>query len=256
MYKSEYPTRLQKNVIVDVVFEIRFDAKKGFSNLVPGIAHKLFGENSKIDNYPVHNLPAHIRENNPELRYQPIVRIEWGSVVLMIGDYSLGIGYGTNYPGWEVFKTHIQKLTDWLDQDDLLKSMINTVERYSLKYVDFIPEEQYSHCQLPFLVSAKLGDQEVDSHHKLRLQFESVTNFGFCLFDFNKPIQAVVDNQDVGRGALIITDALRNLSPTVGISDFLKDLEEHKDEMHLTNKRLFFQSLSDELLKILGAQYD
>ena len=255
MNKSSYPTKLQENIIVDVVFEIRFNAKKGFSNLAPGAARDLFGANVKIDSYPISNLPSQIREADPDLKYQPIVRMEWPDVMLMVGDYSLGIGYGTNYPGWDTFKDHIQKLLSWLSSEEALKDKINEVKRYSFKYVDFIPEKLYSELEKPFLVNAILGKGDVNSD-KLRLQLELTADFGACLFDFNSPVQAVIDDSDAGKGVLVIVDTLRNLIHPLELGEFSEDLELHREKMHLKNKELFFEALSQELLEKLGAKYE
>lgn len=255
MSKSIYPVKLRENVIVDAIFEVRFNAINEFSDLVPGIVRSLFGEFKGIDRFPIADIPSHIRKTDPNLKHQPVMRMRWDDVVLVVGDHSLGLGYGDKYNGWDTFKDHINMLLQWLTSvDNGAGFMIENIERYSFKYVDFIPDIYYSDLTDPFDVQAVLGGEKTGNHN-LKLQLERDENFGVSIFEFMNPVQAGIDDRSLERGALIAIDTVRAV-PSISLESLLEDFKEHKENMHLKNKDLFFTVLSKELLSNLGAEYE
>lgn len=255
MSKSRYPIKLRENIIVDAVFEMRFDAQKGFSDLVPGKLKELFSGFQDIERLPLADIPSHLREGDSNLKYQPIMRMTWENVILIVGDHSLGLGYRGEYVSWKTFKTCIDQLLEWLVDDNDLGKMINSVTRYSLKYVDFIPDKFYTDIEDPFNVKLLLGGDN-KGNHNLKFQLENKESFGVSFFEFMNPVQASSDNQKFERGVLITTDTVRNLSLTPDLNSLQNDFNLQNEIMHSKNKELFFSILSQQLLKNLGAQYE
>lgn len=255
MSEPRLPVRLKENIIVDAIFELRFSAGKGFSDLLPGGARDLFGEIKTIEKTPISELPHQVREMDPNLQYQPTIRMLWDDVILVIGDRNIGIGYGTKYPGWNKFKEHVEKLLDWLTISKLSK-MVSSVNRYSFKYTDFIPNEFSLNIEKPFLVHATLGNNQIDKS-PLKLQLERREDFGVSLFEFANPVNAKIDDRPASTGTLISVDSVRFLEAEgIGWEDFQKDFSSRVEEIHYKNKKCFFESLSPELLDELGPEYE
>ena len=246
------PVRLQENVIVDAVFELRFTSSKGFSELVPGSAREIFGDITAIEKTPIADLPSQLREMDPNLQHQPTMRMVWEDIILIIGDRTLGIGYGTKYPGWNTFKTHIYKLFECLDSSKL-SSMISSVERYSFKYIDFIPKQYYEKLEKPFPITIKLGADEV-INSAMKLQIEKKEEFGVSLFEFSAPVQAEIEDRSVTEGTLISIDTVRFYNGNW--ESFKNDFNEYLENIHLVNKSCFFDAISTELISRLGAEYE
>lgn len=253
MNKIQRPIRLDENVIVDAVFEIRFSAAQEFSDLVPGSARQLFTGVSHLQKTPLAELPLHIRSIDPSLQYQPTMRMVWEDIVLVIGDNTLGLGYGTKYPGWNTFKNHIEALFQWLEDSNLV-DMIMSVERYAFKYIDFIPQAIYSGINDPFTVNINLGSEVKNSNFKLQL--EQNTDFGVSLFEYANPVTAEIDDKPLGEGAMISVDTVRILPSSLIWSNFIKDYREYSENMHFTNKESFFNALSEETISKLGPIYE
>lgn len=255
MAKVKYPIKLDANVLVDVVFEIRFDAKNGFSEFVPSAARKLFGDVKDIERLPIAEIPSQVRASDMNLKYQPTMRMVWDDVVLVLSDHSLGLGYGERYAGWVEFKRQIDRLLKCL-HDEELSSMITSVTRYSFKYIDFIPQEYYSDINNPFKIKIELNNQE-RSDKKFKLDFEVQENFGVSFFEFATPVAQMNDKGEcINKGTLLSIDTVRVLSNPLTLDDSLHDINEFREIMHEKNKGFFFDALSDKLLKKLGAQYD
>ena len=131
------PSKLGKEPLVTVLFEIRFTAKLALSNILPGILFSKLGcEN--IEPTPHAQIPEQIRRADPNLKYLPLVALKWQRYQVLVGDSSVVLSCDIPYLGWTDFRTHILSLINELEQTKL----ISEVERYSLKYVDVIENVQ------------------------------------------------------------------------------------------------------------------
>lgn len=254
MTELKLPIRLEENIIVDAVFELRFNAELGFSNLVPGAALKLFGEVKKLEKSPIADLPLQVRNMNPNLQYQPTITMIWDDVVLMLGDNSLAIGYGTQYKGWKIFQKHINILMQLLTSSELSK-MIKEVNRYSFRYVDFFPEHLTVGLNNPFLLDISIGNEKIQNT-RFRLQYEEDEEFGVSSLEFSNPVNAEIGTRSVETGALISIDTVRLFSSGMNWDDFQTDFDGLIEKMHLKNKQSFFKMLSQDLLNKLGPIYE
>ncbi|QBH18635.1 TIGR04255 family protein [Alcaligenes faecalis] len=255
MSRGQLPTMLQHEVLVDVVFELRFAAQQGFSDLVPGGARGLFGPVRSIEKTPVADIPHQMREIDPNLQYQPTMRMVWDDVVLLIGDRGIGIGFGSKYPGWSVFKSRIDTLLNWISDAAELASMVQKVHRYAFKYVDFIPEKYSEGIENPYRVSVAVGGESMDKN-SLKIQIEKKEEFGTVLFDFSHPVQAQIENKPIQIGTLVSIDAVRFFHAGIGWDEFREDFSRYSDLIHQKNKEYFFNTLSDAVLERLEPKYE
>lgn len=255
MSRAKLPVRLQHEVLVDVVFELRFAAQQGFSDLVPGVARGLFGPVLRIEKTPAADIPHQIRDMDPNLQYQPTMRMVWDNLVLLIGDRGIGIGFGSKYPGWTAFKKYIDDLLSWISEREELAGMIQKVHRYAFKYVDFIPMHYSDDIDKPYQVSVLVGDESMD-RNPIRIQIEKKEDFGTALFEFARPMQAQVENAPAQFGTLISIDTVRFLQSGLTWDQFKEDFKEHVEKIHDKNKEYFFDALSSSLLERLEPKYE
>jgi uncharacterized protein (TIGR04255 family) len=103
------PTKLEKEPLVDAVFEIRFAPRVPASSVIPGILFtRPETQPQQIERLPAADIPAEFRSREPSLRFQPVMRLHWDdNFLIMVGDTSLGLGCKMPYPGWRNFKPHI-----------------------------------------------------------------------------------------------------------------------------------------------------
>ena len=102
------PTKLNKDPLVDAVFEIRLSSSMPASSVIPGILFDKLKPHPQIERLPASDIPSPIRALNPALQFQPLMRIHWNnSFLVLVGDVSLGLACKMPYPGWQSFKSHI-----------------------------------------------------------------------------------------------------------------------------------------------------
>lgn len=131
----------------EAIFELRFvPATPTAGDLLLGVLHSfLKKEYPEVLALPMANVPRNIRDQNPDLKYQPSHRLIGGPHSVQIGDYSVLLGT-IEYPGWDNFKLRIESLIDALNQTGFVKQ----IERFSFKYINLI-EAAKSEKQLPLL---------------------------------------------------------------------------------------------------------
>lgn len=245
------PKKLNKEPLVDAVFEVRFSASAPASSILPGIFfNKLDGE-KVINQLPASEIPKQIRDNDPQLHFVPVVRISWNNYLLLIGDRSITIGCKIPYVGWFEFRKAILKIIEILVD----VGTIQCINRYSLKYVDLIPstdiEEQVAAVKLEIC----LGD-----HHLKKEKFLFKTEL--LQEEYVHIIQIVSSAKFTSSDGKIKKDGLIIDIDTVCVvkdekfADFTVDLQTKLDKIHTENKVTFFNCITPKTLDILEPVYE
>ena len=155
------PKTLDREPLVDALFEVRLREASPLADILPGILFQDYGNNAIVTRLPVAEIPQDMRASDPSLHYAPLVRIELDKYVISVGDRSVIINCKMPYPKWERFNIAILDLVDRVSKLNLTVH----VERFSLKYVNLIQaptiEEQASKLNMHI----KFGDVEVGNDH-------------------------------------------------------------------------------------------
>jgi uncharacterized protein (TIGR04255 family) len=244
------PVRLTKDALVNVMFEIRFSSSlNNISSILPGILFTKLGLKSSFKT-PHNDIPEFIRNQNPDLKYVPVVGFPWGSYNILLGDYSLILAVDGNYPGWNNFKSHIEELLKVVHEFGL----VSIVERFSLKYIDIIEYPETGNIKDFLNITLDLGGIDyIGSAMNVRTE----KNDGEYITIIQLAGQAHVEGPTIKArdGFLIDIDCIRddiNISFDDAILSFSNDL----DRLHDKNKEIFFGFLNDAALEYLGAEYD
>lgn len=246
---NKLPTKLSKEPLVDVVFELRFKSLVPASNVLPGV---LFGmlNAGEIQRLPAADLPSQIRDVEPTLKYAPLVQIKWERFLILVGDKSIAVSCQMPYVGWAAYKEAILKVLGTLTT----LSFIEGVERYSMKYVDLLPYED-----LAGQVAALDIDLRFGAHKLTKELFQArieIPEDGFI-----KIIQvaagATVMSADgsAQNGAVVDVDIARPMQGE-SLAKFMESGPESLDEIHHLNKATFFGCLKAETIDSLGATYE
>lgn len=133
---SQRPTRLEKQPIVDALFEVRLaQGALPLSSAIPGLLFSKFSDQPvSVERLPAADVPAQIVAVNPQFLYQPVVNINVGQFRVSVGDRVLTIGCKLPYPGWAAFQTMILAVWEHL----ISLGFMPSVERHSMKYIDLI----------------------------------------------------------------------------------------------------------------------
>lgn len=98
------PCKLQASPLKEVIFEIRQEADLPLALMAPGL---LFGPElagMPILNMPANQIPADIRENDPNLKYSALINIKKNNLNLYIGNKSVAFSLSDGYAGWTSFR--------------------------------------------------------------------------------------------------------------------------------------------------------
>ena len=244
------PDRLGKEPLIDAVFECRFVANMPMANVLPGfLMSNLQGINS-VNNLPAAELPQAIRNTDPNLAFSPLIRIEWGEFNLSIGDRNIIIGCKLPYPGWMKFKAAILEVLKVLPQ----LNGIQSVQRYSMKYIDLIPLDSLASQAEAIDLKLSIGNiAHTNERFNIRLDIED-DNF-IHILNIVSGASSDLGNGKHLSGLVIDTDTIKNVDDEP-YDDWVGELGPHLDQLHISNKKMFFNCLSENGLTELSPQYE
>lgn len=113
---SDIPKKLKHDAIVEAVVEIQFEHSQMAEVVVGRLAAEGAWSGYQTERLPLGDFPAPIRDQDPNLRYQPIVQLvrpKPGEVV-KIGAHVLSLHALKPYPGWSEFSLSIDRMIDAL----------------------------------------------------------------------------------------------------------------------------------------------
>lgn len=246
------PLKLDADPIIDAVIEIRLESSPSLSDVLPGVLLQALGDEiGSIDRLPAADLPKPVRDNDPNLIYQPLVRIVLGGYTILVGDRVLALACTIPYPGGAEFK---KKAIDVFTR--VLKlSIVKKVTRVSMKYVDFIVGDELNSV-IPYLnFSMSIGNDTISENNSFGVRLEIPDNKFVHLVQVAAPVDVKVQSGPQQKGLLIEVDSIfpvKNLSVLEVEEGFSKLV----DELHLANKDKFFALLTPYALNMLGAKYE
>ena len=244
------PKKLNKEPLIDAVFEIRFQSDAPASSILPGVLFaKLDGE-KKIEKLPVSQLPEQVRTSDPHLRYAPVIRIVWNNFTLMISDNGMAVGCILPYPGWTLFMQSILELVDHLASSGIVKS----VERYSLKYVDIIPADSLAEQVSAVNLKLTVGNHELKGEF-FQVRVDVPIGDYLNIVMINSSANAVLLSGEQRAGVAVDIDTILNIDGK-DIGEIIPSISDNLQSMHDLNGELFFNCLKEETIARLEPIYE
>ncbi|RYG94761.1 MAG: TIGR04255 family protein [Alphaproteobacteria bacterium] len=254
MTAKSLPTKLSKEPLIDVVCAVTFAADVSASAMLPGLL--LSGHTGKQPTFealPASQLPQALRDQDPNLRNAPLMRVLLGDdrFPILIADHSLAVGCKMPYAGWKAFKDVALSVFSVLEAATFIKK----IERHSLKYVDLFPDREnvpssLSRFNLKLEVAGRVLDHEVT---QLRTELKEPP-FLHVATIISPAIVQRPDGTKVN-GSVVDVDTHRQQEFAV-VKEFTRQLPDLLEEIHTANKAFFFDLLSDSGLKELEPMYE
>lgn len=160
------PKKLKHDAIVEVVFEVRFEAPDtGIPEIFLGrlADYSAWKDFSVRNQLPASQLPAFVRQSNPTLRFQPV--LEFASPakdrIVRIGPEVLSYHKLIPYVGWDEFRLELL-----LAVDGLFSIAPNLkIQRLGLRYMNALREDVHGFKAITDLaVELKVAGQSVSGH--------------------------------------------------------------------------------------------
>jgi uncharacterized protein (TIGR04255 family) len=242
------PIRLRKEPLIEAVWEIRFSStKKSIADLLPGLVFKSLPDKyPNIVRLPIADIPTPIIENDPNLRYAPKIRLEGDNHAVQIGENVVALSCRRPYSGWSTFSSDIRELANMVKETEL----IDTLERFSLKYIDLIVLSQPPDINCLNL-ELKVGEYNANGH-PVQLRTEIKEDDLIHIIQIISPAGVSLPGESKGTtGVLLDIDSIRPLKKT----ESWADIDHNLDRVHLSCKRIFFSLLKEDTITKLEPEY-
>lgn len=247
---EKLPTKLKKEPLIDALFEMRFASALPASNIIPGVLFSQLPGSKTIEQLPAGQLPKPILDSDPNLRFAPLVRINWDKFLISVGDRSLAVSCKMPYPGWETFKPAILQVVGFLREIGIIQE----IHRFSMKYIDLIPAKSLADQVLAINGTVVLGNHTLTKEiFSLRMEIPSED----MLHAIQIASSAVVTLQDGSsrEGVIVDIDTISDLE-NQDFAYWLEQLSDKLESMHLANKTRFFECIRPETIASLEPVYE
>lgn len=249
------PTKLGKEPLIEAVFELRFDADVPASEVLPGVlfSHLQDGQHGKvaIRRNPASSMPEQLRLMTPDYRFMPLTTVELERYWINIGQSSVSIMCKLPYAGGSAFKDFILNVIGRLSDLNIVRNIL----RYSMKFIDVIPQVDHSNLSETFKVSVEIAGQKVTSEHtvvRVELPFDGR---GVHAVQMISIADISLFNGETRSGALLEVDSIV-LSGLGEANQFFNDLPTLLHDLRMANKKIFFDCLTRAALSSLEPTYD
>lgn len=238
------PAKLKHDAIVEALFEIRFEM-----TTIPEVFFGRLAEYAPWKGFtqapmPAYNIPAALRQADPNLRYQPVFAlVEGAERAVRIGPQVLSYHRRMPYVGWAKFKPELEEvIAGVFEKADGLR-----VERLGLRYLNALRTDVHGIKSIS------------DLNLKLEIAGERVSgnaNVNFTTGDSSDTVCTV----RIATTEFIQGDLPANTSVYVDVDVFTKKGFETKDEAvvkdwieaaHTKEKEQFFRLLTDATIESL-----
>jgi len=241
---DKLPSKVKSDTIVEALFEIRFNSEiPNVADLLPGLLFpKLRKSYPKIESLPNASMIREISKKDKNFKYKPTHRLLGDSFTLFIGDDVILLSCPLPYQGWDRFRKEILLVLDHVKDIEF----ITDIERFSIKYINIIPNELAGHYSDAIDLDINLGPFE-HSERGLVLRQEIIMN------DFINVVQVAPNSEGITEGGNQLQGLLLDIDTiyTKKIGLDWDIISNNIDKAHLTEKTIYFNSLNEDSLKKL-----
>lgn len=244
------PKTLDREPLVDAVFEVRMGGAPQLADLLPGALFGQLDPKPTLQRLPAAEIPRPIRDQDPNLAFSPVIRLDWGKFTISIGDRSLVIACKLPYPKWPAFKDAILSIVTKVAQ----VGITGPVERYSVKYVNLIQAPTLTEQIAKINIAVRVGDVEAKDDH-LSVQVHRNEGDTLHIMSVMTGAQGKLPAGKTVLGAIVDIDSIR----TAHFSDFgafVAKLEPAVEGLRQANKTKFFSCLTEATIDEMGPKYD
>lgn len=243
------PARLQKDSILEAVFELRFQATvPAAAEILQGAIYPALRDRfPKVQRTAFASFPLPLMDTDPNLRYQPRLVLQGDHLSVFVGDRAVALTSARPYVGWKNFRPLILELLG------LVKSanVTSEPERFSLKYINLLegasPAAQFSLVRY----DASLGR---------RYKLNNLLTYTRTEFEQDGLINIV----ELGANSIAKTQRGQSLTGLVLTVDTIHDNphgfwanpEPFIEKAHTVEKTVFFEVLTEDTVNSMGPVWE
>lgn len=247
--RSSPPTRLGQDTILEAVFEVRFSSTQDAAgDLFPGLFKAEFGSRfESVTRLPAADLPRSLLASDKNLIYTPLHVLRGKDELLQVGHQVVTYGAEQPYIGWAKFKPKIEGIIAALRRTGL----VNQVERFSLKYVNLIPENLAEPQLQAVNIKIQTGNFRFQENGFM-LRMEAEIDAHACIVTVRPKAKfLIVSSSETLSGLLLDIDIICQKPP----SNFWDDFSNLIENTHNIEKTIFFDLLAADVLTKLKPEW-
>ncbi|EKJ6825974.1 TPA: TIGR04255 family protein [Pseudomonas aeruginosa] len=246
----QVPTKLGREPLIDAVFEMRFSSGVAVGSILPGILFSALQGKKSIEPTPIMSMPKEVREMDPNLRFAPLFKLGWDRYWVFVGDNSCSVSSKLPYAGWSNLRSAIYEVMAIACSSGL----IDSVNRYSMKYIDIISHELDLPASEVFTLNLGIGDKTTINDYEIRVSFTQ-KNFEHSIRLISDATTQLIGESKPRQGKVIDIDSFANIGGE-SAEIFLAKIIDRSDEIHKASKEIFFECLSERALNWLEPSYE
>ncbi len=240
------PVKLNLCPIIESVFEIRFDSNLDANIVFALIYGKLKDDFPTIEALPLSEVPASMRDTDPNLKYQPAYKLHYKdneNIVLQICAKSVGFSFTPEYCGWKEFRSFVNRYLNVIHET----GVIGRVVRIGFRVINFIDGNVFDGEKIK--LNIRIGEKEIPYKETTIKTVFSEGEYHSTVSIIN---QARLNNSTPIRiGSVIDVDTF-----SVTCERFFDNASEFLEDIHKSEKKVFFSLLTNQFLESLQPEYE
>lgn len=237
------PKQINPCPINQAVVEIRFDSPLPPDAIFGVVFNKLKDSYKDEGGLPILQIPAAVRNQDPNLLFQPHYKLVKDHYILQVGPKVISLGIiDQNYTTWERYYSEIQEVFEKVNEI----GFISEVMRVGLRYINLFIDDIWENIN----INVKIINDEIHSDEIFVRTLLDKGEYKVNLQTGNQ-LKLEDDKQIVGRASVIDIDTFIQDKKI----DFFENMNSILEKSHSIEKEIFFGLLKDDFLKSLNPEY-
>ncbi len=237
---DKLPISINPCPIIEAIFEIRFESSFPGDAIFGIVFNQFKDEFQNVEQLPILQLPAAIRDQDPNLKFTPHYKIKKDNFIIQIGPNVFSLTNIKEYCGWKIFSKKIHDTYTKLSKLNLIQKQLRT----ALRYINMLPDINiFEKTNLAIhLNDEKLGENQINLTAEIPYEHGS-SNLKLISF-----AEAIVEKRSI-KGSIVDID-------THVQHDKFENFQKVVERAHIEEKKLFFRLLEKQFLKTLNPVYE
>lgn len=237
------PKQINPCPINQAVVEIRFNSSLPPDAVFGVVYNKLKGSYKSAEQLPILQIPEVVRNNDPNLLYQPHYKLIKEHYALQVGPKVISLAITEQkYTTWESYYEEIQNVFEKIKDIDFISNVL----RVGLRYVNFFANDIWEKINISVkVVENQIVDEEIFVRTVLARDEYKV------LLQAGNQLNLEKENQIVGRLSVIDIDTFIQGDSI----KFFENISVMLEKGHNIEKEIFFGLLKEDFLESLNPEY-
>ena len=237
------PKQINPCPINQAVVEIRFDSPLPPDAIFGVVFNKLKDSYKDEGGLPILQIPAAVRNQDPNLLFQPHYKLVKDHYILQVGPKVISLAItDQKYTTWESYYEEIQTVFEKIKEIDFISNVL----RVGLRYINFFADDIWENINISVkVIENKIAGEEIFLRTVLLKDDYKV------MLQAGNQLKLEENNLVVGRASIIDIDT----SIEGENINFFEDMNSILEKGHSIEKEIFFGLLKDNFLESLNPEY-